>query len=101
MRTRYDGQVFELWSILGDEAGGGLLLGSLNGLAVAEANARDHLGEPLGPVQPAPLTLGRLGELEDHRQRGLARQAALGLVGPQPDRGEGALDRVGRAHVLP
>src|SRR3954462_692457 len=85
----------------GRGSGGGLLLGRLNGLTVAEADARDHLREPLGAVQPAPVALGALGELEDHRQRGLARQAALRPVRPQPHRGEGALDRVRRPHMLP
>jgi hypothetical protein len=33
----------------------------LNGLAVAEADARDHLGEPFGAVQPTPVALGGLG----------------------------------------
>src|SRR3954454_1185388 len=85
----------------GRGSGGGLLLGRLNGLTVAEADARDHLREPLGAVQPAPVALGALGELEDHRQRGLARQAALRPLRPQPHRGEGALDRVRRPDVLP
>ena len=53
-------------------SGGGLLLVGLNGLAVAEAHAIDDLGEPLRTIQPAPVPLGRLGELENHRQRGLA-----------------------------
>src|SRR3954462_13476069 len=85
----------------GRGSGGGLLLGRLNGLAVPEADARDHLREPLGAVQAAPVALGAPGELVDHRPRGLARQAALRLRRPQPDRGEGALDRVRRPDVLP
>jgi hypothetical protein len=48
-------------------SGGDLLLGSLYGLAITEADALDHLGEPLRAVQPAPAALGRLGELVDHR----------------------------------
>src|SRR3954454_21582802 len=65
-------------------SGGGLLLGSLDGLAIAEADAVDDLGQALGAVQPAPVALGALGELEDHRQRGLARQAvdAVCIVKP-------------------
>ena len=78
-----------------------MLLGGLNGLAVAETNARDHLREPLGAVEPPPVPLGAFGELEDHRQHGLPRQAAFGLGGAQPDGGEGALDRVRRPDVLP
>jgi hypothetical protein len=53
-------------------SGGGLFLDGLRGLAVAEAHALDQLGEPLRTIQPAPVPLGRLGELENHRQRGLA-----------------------------
>ena len=53
-------------------SGGGLVLGNLNGLAIAEAYALDHLGKALRAIQPAPVSLGRLSELENHRQRGLA-----------------------------
>ena len=38
---------------------------------------------------------------EDHGHRRLARQAALGPVGAQTNRGERALDGVGRAYMLP
>jgi hypothetical protein len=51
---------------------GGVVLELLKGFAVAEAHALDHLGEALGAVQPAPVPLGRLGELEDHGECGLA-----------------------------
>src|SRR4051812_48577826 len=50
----------------------GLVLGLLNGFAVAEVHALDHLGEALRAVQPAPVPFGGLGELEDHGERGLA-----------------------------
>jgi hypothetical protein len=71
----------ELWSMLVYGSGGSLLLGSLNGFAVAEAHALNHLGEPLRAIQPTPVPLGRLGKLEDHGERSLARQAAFGLAG--------------------
>ena len=45
-------------------SGGGLLLGSLHGLAVAEADALDHLGEPLRAVQPAPVRSADLASLK-------------------------------------
>jgi len=51
---------------------GGVVLDLLKGFAVAEAHTFDHLGEALGAVQPAPVPLGRLGELEDHGECGLA-----------------------------
>ena len=53
-------------------SGGGLIPGSLRGLPIAEADALDDLGETLRAVQPAPVPLGRLGQLEDHRERRLA-----------------------------
>src|SRR3954452_23575453 len=49
-------------------SGGDLLLGSLHGLTVAEADALDHLGQALRVVQPAPAARGGLAELVDHRQ---------------------------------
>jgi len=64
--TRTDQQ---LWSMLVYGSGGSLLLGSLNGFAVAEAHAIDHLSEALRAVQPTPVPLGRLGKLEDHRPK--------------------------------
>jgi hypothetical protein len=51
--------------------GGGLLLGILNGVAIAESDALDGLAETVGAIQPAPVALGRLGELEDHGETGL------------------------------
>ena len=62
----------QLWSMLVYGSGGSLLLGSLNGFAVAEAHAIDHLSEALRAVQPTPVPLGRLGKLEDHCNGGLA-----------------------------
>lgn len=42
--------------------GGGLLLGVLNGLAIAEFDALDDLAEAVGAIQPTPVALGGLGE---------------------------------------
>jgi hypothetical protein len=53
-------------------SGGDLVLGSLNGLAVAEAEALDHLGKAVRAIEPAPMTLCGLGELEDHGEGSLA-----------------------------
>jgi hypothetical protein len=64
--------VDQLWSMLVYGSGGSLLLGSLNGFAVAEAHAIDHLSEALRAVQPTPVPLGRLGKHEDHCKGGLA-----------------------------
>ena len=43
---------------MGDEAGSGLVLGSGDGLAVAEADPANDLGEAVGAVQSAPVALG-------------------------------------------
>ena len=50
----------------------GLLFGVLNGLAIAELDALDALAQAAGTVEPAPVVLGRLRELEDHGETGLA-----------------------------
>ncbi len=52
-------------------------------------------------VQTAPLLAGRLAQLEDHGERRLAAEAALGFGGPQAHRGEGALYGVRRSDVFP
>ena len=44
--------------MLGMTSRGGGLLGGLNGLAVAEADALDELAEALGAVEAAPVALG-------------------------------------------
>src|SRR3954447_2340 len=82
-------------------SGGDLFLGSFDRLPVTEANALDQLGEPVRPVQVAPVALGRFGELEDHRERSLSREAALRLGRPQPNGGKGTFDRVRGPHMFP
>ena len=42
----------------GMRSGSGLVLGSGHGLAVAEADTANDLGEAVGAVQPAPVALG-------------------------------------------
>ena len=68
---------------------------------VAELNPPDDLGQAVLAVEFAPFLLGREHQLVRHRQRGLATEASLGLGGPVPDGGEGALDRVGGPNVFP
>ena len=48
-------------------SGSGLLLGVLNGLAIAELDALDELAEAVGAVELAPVALGGLGELETRK----------------------------------
>ena len=57
----------------GMRSSSGLVLGSDDRLAVAEADAAHDLGEAIGAVQAAPVPLGRPGELEDQGERGLSR----------------------------
>lgn len=47
-----------------------MLLGVLNGLAIAEFDALDELAEADGAIQPTPVALGGLGELEDPQKPG-------------------------------
>ena len=56
----------------GMRSGSGLVLGGGDRLAVAEADTADDVGEAVGTIQSAPVALGRLGELEDHGERGRA-----------------------------
>ena len=68
---------------------------------VDELNSLDDVVEQLEAVEQPPSLGGGLHELEDHRQARGAAAAALGPSMPQPDRGERALDGVGRSQVLP
>ena len=48
----------------GMRSSGGLVLGGGDGLAVAETDTAHDRGETIGAVQPAPVPLGRPGELK-------------------------------------
>jgi hypothetical protein len=52
-------------------------------------------------VEPAPALFGRFGELEDHGEGGLVRQAALGAHSSVTHCGKRAFDDAGRAQMLP
>ena len=69
--------------------------------AVLKPHSSDDFGEPIRSVEPAPILLCAQEQLEDHGERRLPAEAALGLFGPEPHLGTSALDRVGRAQVLP
>ena len=62
--------------------------------AVYEVDALDDVGEMSEAKQFAPAFLGRLFEFEHHVQHAVAAEAPFGPLGPVPDRGEGAFDRV-------
>ena len=78
-----------------------MILGLFDWLSISEFDTLDDLTEPVGVVQAAPMTLGRFDQLEDHGERGITGQASSGLVGPQSDRRERALDGIGAADMLP
>ena len=69
--------------------------------SIYEFDAANDLGELVRSIEFSPFSLGALAQFEDHGHRRLARQAALGPVGAQTNRGERAFDRVGRSNMLP
>ena len=69
--------------------------------SVVELYTHDDLGQLVVTAQTIPTFLGGLCELEDHGKRGLVREASLRSGRSMADGGERALDRVGRAQVLP
>src|SRR4051812_42755910 len=44
---------------------------------IGKRDTADHLRQVVMTVEPSPALLGGLGQLEDHGERGLVRQAAL------------------------
>ena len=52
-------------------------------------------------VDRPPASLGGVDQFERHGQAGRSRSRALGDLGPQADRGEGGLDRVGGLEMGP
>ena len=44
---------------------------------IGERDPADHLRQVVMTVEPSPAFLGGLGQLEDHGERGLVRQAAF------------------------
>jgi hypothetical protein len=62
-------------------ASSGLVLGGDESLAVAEADAAHDRGTAIGAVQPAPVPLGRPGELEDQGERDITPEIEVGPGG--------------------
>ena len=65
------------------------------------ADVRRHDGQLVEAVEASPSLLGRLHQLEDHRQRRRPRTAAFGSLRSQSHGGEGRLDRVRGPQVDP
>ena len=73
-----------------------------NGLdSVGELYTEDEFRQLVVTVETTPAFLGGLGELEDHRQRGLVRETSLRTHGAVTHGGERAFDDVGRAQMFP
>jgi hypothetical protein len=72
-----------------------LVVGSFDEFAVGEGGAGADQGHQVGCVDHPPPGLGRFDELERHRHPGGAGAGAFGDPLPEPDGGEGRLDRVG------
>src|SRR5262245_39398259 len=69
--------------------------------SVGELHSKDNFRQQVVTVETAPALFGGLGELEDHGQRGLVREAALGAHGAMTNRRECAFNNVRRAQMLP
>lgn len=68
---------------------------------VAELNPLDEFWEAVLTIELPPFLLGGEHQLESHGEAGLAAEAAFGAFHAVTNRGEGALDRVRGADVLP
>lgn len=65
----------------------GLLIIGL--FSIAELDVVDDQLQQVEALDSFPPTLGRLHQLEHHRQRSISRSATSGLLGPKPHCGEG------------
>ena len=76
------------------------MIGNSDLQPVIEFDTSYDLGQLLRPIEPAPTFLSSFDQLEDERQRRLARQAALGANGAMAHGGKCAFNRVRRSQVL-
>ena len=76
-------------------------LGSDDLDSVGELYTENDFRQLVMTIETAPAFLGSLGELEDHRERGLVRKTSLGAHGAVTHGGERAFDDVGRAQMFP
>ena len=77
------------------------MLSRLFNNAVDELCSFDDLQDELMLVEPSPMLLRSLGELEDHRQGSSAGAAALGSFRAVSNGRESRFDRVGGSDVDP
>ena len=80
---------------------GGGLVGSLGEFALLELGSGSDESDQVRRVDRAPPVLCGLDQLEGHRDARGARTGAFGDALPQPDGGEGGLDRGRGAQVDP
>lgn len=76
-----------------------LVIGSCDLQPIVEFDTSNDLGQLVWPIEPAPAFLRGLDQLEDERQRGFVRQAALGANCAMAHGGKGAFNRVILAHL--
>src|SRR3954468_15153230 len=94
------GGIAECWCRAGS-GGSGLSFSADVFDPIGERDTADHLRQVVVTIEPSPALLGGFGQLEDHGERGLVRQAALRPHRAMADRRERALDRVRGAQVFP
>ena len=97
--TKPSGSYCQIWCTAGCSCGGLAVLDEL--YSVVELDALDDLCELAESAEPAPGFLRASSHLVDHREHGLAGDAALGSRAAVSDRGEGRLDDVGRSKMRP
>ena len=69
--------------------------------SVEELFTQDDFRQLVVTIEATPAFFGGLGELEDHRERGLIRKTSLRAHGAVTHGGERAFDNVGRAQMFP
>jgi hypothetical protein len=69
--------------------------------SVGELCTEDDFWQLVVAIEATPAFLGGLGELEDHRERGLIRKTSLRAHGAVTHGGERAFDNVARAQMFP
>ena len=67
--------------------------------SVSELYTEDDFPQLVVAIEATPTFFGSLGELEDHGERGLVREASFRANGSVADGGERAFDDVGRSQA--
>ena len=100
-QERFRQELVDRTEFCDDGSGGSGLSLRCNLHPVDELYTEDDFRQLIGTVQPAPIFLCGLGELEDHSERSLVRETPLGAHRSVADGRERAFDGIGRAQMLP